>query len=337
MSDDALALAWSGLRPDRLARLVDASGSPEALATRIRAGRESLSGEVQRALDRPADDLRRRLGHLGVAFVVRNDFPRALRAIEEPPAHLFVRGSMLEDRAAVAVVGSRSATAYGVRIARRLGATLAEAGLVVVSGLARGIDGAAHLGALDAGGVTWAVLGCGIDRWYPRSHSELGRRILTESGCVLSEFPPGVPPAPWRFPLRNRVIAGLSMAVVVVEAAVTGGALITAQRALDQGRPVFAVPGDIDRPTSEGCNRLIADGAVPVTTEADLLEGLGFVRAVESDPAPVEGLEAVSPLGSTPEEVGRALGVEGDALRAQLGRWEVAGFVARKGGLVVRL
>ena len=305
------------------------------MAERLRA--EDLGDDAKWALGSPEGELHGRLDRLGVEFVTTDAFPRALREVEEPPAHLFVRGRGLGDTAAVAVVGSRSATAYGLRAARRLGAVLADAGVVVVSGLARGIDGAAHLGALDAGGVTWAVLGCGIDRWYPRRHAELGHRIVMEGGCVVSEFAPGVPPAPWRFPMRNRIISGLSMAVVVVEAAVTGGALITARLALEQGRTVFAVPGDIDRPTSEGCNRLIADGAIPLVSEADLLEGIGFLRAAEATPAPVAGLDAVRPLGSTPEEVGAALGLGGDALRAHLARWEVAGIIARRGGLVVRI
>lgn len=335
MSDDRLRLACSGVRPDRLARLVADAGGPAGALALLEAG-EGADG-VRAALATPAREWRRRLDRVGATFLTPDRFPSALAAMEHPPSHLFARGGTPADRLAVAVVGSRSATAYGLRVAGRLAGVLAGAGIVVVSGLARGIDGAAHRGALDAGGETWAVLGCGIDRWYPASHAGLGRRILTESGCVLSEFGPGVPPAPWRFPLRNRIIAGLSAAVVVVEAAGTGGALITARLALDEGRTVFAVPGDIDRPTSEGCNRLIADGAVPLTSESDLLEGLGFLRAVEADPPPVVGLEAVSRLGSTPAEVGASLGLDGDALRAQLARWEVAGIVARRGGLIVRL
>lgn len=335
MSGDALRLAWSGIPPDRLARMVSGGGGAEAVVAQLRAG--DPDEELRTVLDGPESELHRRLERLGVGFVTRDGFPRALVEVEEPPAHLFTKGGGFRDMAAVAVVGSRAATAYGLRVARRLGSVLAGAGIAVVSGLARGIDGAAHAGALDAGGVTWAVLGCGIDRWYPKAHADLGRRIATESGCILSEFPPGVRPAPWRFPMRNRVIAGLSTAVVVVEAAATGGALITARLALEQGRTVFAVPGDIDRPTSEGCNRLIADGAVPLTSEADLLEGIGFLRATEPAPAPVAGIGAVSPLGSTPEAVGAALGLAGDELRAQLARWEVAGIIARKGGLVVRL
>ncbi|NND85191.1 MAG: DNA-protecting protein DprA [Acidimicrobiia bacterium] len=335
MSADALRLAWSRIPPDRLARLVQSAGGADAVVQHLRSG--DGDDDVRRVLETPVGELRQRLDRLAVSFVTSEGFPTALRDVEVPPAHLFVRGAPLADRAAVSVVGSRSATAYGLRVARRLGSVLAGAGIAVVSGLARGIDGAAHAGALDAGGVTWAVLGCGIDRWYPASHADLGRRILTESGCVVSEFPPGVPPAPWRFPMRNRIIAGLATAVVVVEAASTGGALITARLALEQGRTVFAVPGDIDRATSEGCNRLIADGAIPLTSEADLLEGIGFLRATEAAPAPVEGIDAVSPLGSAPEEVGAALGLDGEALRAQLARWEVAGIVARRGGLIIRL
>src|SRR5439155_18714164 len=147
-------------------------------------------------------------------------------------------------RPAVAVVGARSCSAYGAHVARSLGRELAGAGLVVVSGLARGVDGEAHRGALEAGGTTVAVLGCGVDRDYPRAHAELAARIA-ESGLIVSEYAPGVEPAPWRFPARNRIVAGLAQATIVVEARERSGALITADLALEEGREVFAVPGEI--------------------------------------------------------------------------------------------
>ncbi len=147
-------------------------------------------------------------------------------------------------RPAVAIVGARACSGYGASVARSLGRELASAGLVVVSGLARGVDGEAHRGALDAGGTTVAVLGCGIDRDYPAAHAELARRIA-ETGLIVSEYAPGVEPAPWRFPARNRIVAGLCAATVVVEARERSGALITADLALEEGREVFAVPGEI--------------------------------------------------------------------------------------------
>ena len=182
-------------------------------------------------------------------FVGRSDsgFPPLLRAIHDPPQGLFVRGageSALLARPAVAIVGARACSAYGAEVARMLGRELAAAGLVVVSGLARGVDGAAHRGALEAGGTTVAVLGCGIDRDYPAAHAGLAREICG-SGLVVSEYAPGVEPAPWRFPARNRIIAGLAQATVVVEARERSGALITADLALEEGREVLACPGEI--------------------------------------------------------------------------------------------
>ncbi len=191
----------------------------------------------------------------------------------------------------MAVVGARSASPYGAQIARMLGRELAGAGLVVVSGMARGIDADAHRGALDAGGRTVAVLGCGIDRDYPARHAELARRIA-EDGLIVSEYAPGVEPAPWRFPARNRIIAGLALATVVVEARERSGALITADFALELGREVFAVPGEITSALSAGTNRLIRQGAAPLLGTEDVLHALGIeppsvarTASAVSDPA----------------------------------------------------
>ena len=182
------------------------------------------------------------------------------------------------DASAVAVVGARACSPYGAQVARRLGRELAAAGLVVVSGLARGIDGEAHRGALEAGGLTVAVLGCGIDRDYPAAHAELARRIR-ERGLVVSEYEPGVEPAPWRFPARNRIIAGLCAATVVVEARERSGALITADLALEEGRDVLAVPGEITVALSAGTNALLKLGATPCTSAQDVLELFGLDAA----------------------------------------------------------
>ena len=176
----------------------------------------------------------------------RVGYPALLAELHDPPARLHQRGGATEilSRPAVAIVGARSCSRYGAQAARDIACELAAAGVVVVSGLARGIDGEAHRGALAGGGLTVAVLGCGIDRDYPRAHAELARRIA-ESGLVVSEYPPGIEPAPWRFPARNRIVAGLARATVVVEARERSGALITADFALELGRDVFAVPGEI--------------------------------------------------------------------------------------------
>lgn len=215
----------------------------------------------------------------------RRGYPRLLAELHDPPSRLYVRGESTDvlEQTAVAVVGARRCSAYGAQVARALARELAAAGVVVVSGLARGIDCEAHRGALVAGGPTVAVLGCGIDRDYPRAHAELARRIAG-SGAVVSEYPPGVEPAPWQFPARNRIIAGLARATVVVEARQRSGALITADFALELGREVFAVPGEITSGLSAGTNDLIRQGAAPLLAVEDVLETLGLERAPPAVP-----------------------------------------------------
>ena len=194
----------------------------------------------------------------------------------------------------MAIVGSRACSAYGTAVATELGHELAAAGLLVVSGLARGIDAAAHRGALAgangaaAAGGTVAVLGCGIDRDYPRAHAQLALEVARR-GLIVSEYPPGVEPAPWRFPARNRIVAGLTRATVVVEARERSGALITADLALDEGREVLAVPGEITSALSRGANALLRLGAVPVTGVAEvLLEAIGLPPRPVAPRAPLE-------------------------------------------------
>ena len=225
----------------------------------------------------------------GVLARADRGFPSHLSAIYDPPPRLYLRGSRPELLAGpcVAVVGARSCSSYGAQVARSLARELAAAGVVVVSGLARGIDGEAHRGALEAGGLTIAVLGCGIDRDYPRSHTELARRIAAD-GLLVSEYPAGIEPAPWRFPARNRIVAGLSLAVVVVEARERSGALITADFALEEGRDVFAVPGEITSSLSAGSNALLKLGAIPLLAADDVLTTLGLEQTART-PAPVGG------------------------------------------------
>lgn len=217
-----------------------------------------------------------------------------------------------------------------------LGRELAVAGLVVVSGLARGVDGEAHRGALEAKGVTVAVLGCGIDRDYPAAHADLARRIC-ERGLVVSEYEPGVDPAPWRFPARNRIIAGLAAATVIVEARERSGALITADFALEDGREVFAVPGEITGLLAVGTNRLLQQGATPLTSATDVLEafGLGAVPAARP-PAlgttPTRVLERLAESSATADELARATGLEAGPLAAALAELELAGLVGEADG-----
>lgn len=217
------------------------------------------------------------LEQAGINVIARGEsgFPRLLEEIHQPPWVLFCRGVMPSEcgRHFLSVVGSRKATPYGIEAARWFAGELAGAGLVIASGGAYGIDSAAHRSAMDAGGNTVVVLGCGPDVTYPRSNSALFRRA-TEKGCLLSEYPPGVEPLKHHFPARTRLIAGISLGVLVVEASQTSGSLITADFALSQGRDVFAVPGSIFSKTSAGANRLIRNGAVPVTDPGEVLEEL---------------------------------------------------------------
>jgi DNA processing protein len=198
-------------------------------------------------------------------------YPPLLAEIHDPPVSLFVRGQVDALAAAgVAVVGARSCSAYGAQVARSLARELAGAGVVVISGLARGVDGEAHRGALEGGGRTVAVLGCGIDRDYPAVHAELARRI-GERGLVVSEYEPGVEPAPWRFPARNRIIAGLAAVTVIVEARERSGALITVDLAIEIGRPIYAIPGEITSNLSHGTNDLLRYGHATLLRSAEEL------------------------------------------------------------------
>lgn len=199
-------------------------------------------------------------------------YPQRLKNIYDPPLLLYGRGSMplFDEEAAVAVVGTRSCSPYGIRTAERFGFEMSKQGGLVVSGLARGIDAASQLGALRAGGLTAAVLGCGVDVVYPPENDRLYEDVAA-SGVLLSEYPPGAEPFGWHFPARNRILSGLCLATLVVEAPEKSGALITAATALEQGRDVFAIPGPLDAEGSVGCNRLIRDGAGLATESWDIL------------------------------------------------------------------
>ncbi|MBI2873497.1 MAG: DNA-protecting protein DprA [Firmicutes bacterium] len=291
-----------GLGPVRLRSLLSLLGSGESVwkapAAALGAARglgDHLAAAV--AVAREGIDPRaewERAQRLGANVLTLGDpeYPGYLKAIHDPPPVLYLKGSMLpEDDPAVAIVGTRRATAYGLKTARRLAAELASLGVTVVSGLARGIDGAAHEGALEAGGRTLAVLGCGIDIIYPREHREL-YRLIPRNGTILSEFPPETAPESHHFPGRNRIISGLSRAVVVIEAGEGSGALITTDFALEQGREVLAVPGPITSSRSRGCHDLIKQGARLVQGIEDILEELGSFGGVARERA--EARRAVS-------------------------------------------
>lgn len=258
-------------------------------------------------------------------------YPAGLTDLEQRP-DLYLMGHV-DDRPRIAIVGTRRATTYGFELAGAFGSACAKAGWTVVSGLARGIDAQAHRGCLAGAGHGVAVLGSGVDVCYPRQNQSLYEKLLETGGAVLSEYPPGTPPDRWRFPARNRIIAAMSGAVVVVEAAERGGALITARFAAEIGRPVFVVPGDVDRPTSRGCNLLIRDGAHPVLGVDDLIAEASFVlgppEQAGSDrfPVPDQGIDVEHLPGYWGVPVGEAL--------VELGRLEANGVVRRSGQRVV--
>jgi DNA processing protein len=303
------------------------------------APRTSRFEHFRRAFDEEA--FRRDLEARGLRWVARSDraFPPLLRSIHDPPPGLFIRGARDLDLLAqpsVAIVGARACSAYGASVATDLGRELAAAGVPVVSGLARGVDAAAHRGALESG-TTFAVLGCGIDRDYPRAHAVLAAEVAAR-GLLVSEYPPGVEPAPWRFPARNRIVAGLTRATVVVEARERSGALITADLALDEGREVLAVPGEITSALSRGTNHLLRLGAVPVTCAADVLEAIGIDPPAAREPPALEPrLElvraVVADAATTANEIARRTGQSAGAVAAALAELELLGLVTEAEGV----
>jgi len=342
--------AWLGvqrrlaLRPAEAIAALRARPDPEPLLAGV-GGLACTPADLERAL--------RALRRSGARLVPWTSpaYPERLRRLEDAAPALAVRGDPGALQApCVAVVGARAASAYGREMARRLAGELARAGVVVVSGLARGIDATAHGAALEAGGRTVAFQACGPDRVYPAAHRGLADRIAAR-GAVVSELPPGTPPLKAHFPLRNRLISGVSRAVVVVEARARSGSLVTARHALDQGIDVLAVPGPVTAPTSEGTNALLRDGAAPALEADDVLAAIGVapappaaaaeVPAPEGSPAREAGPQrslAATPAGrivaalqehpGTRDELGRRLGLDPGALAAALLPLELEGAVA---------
>jgi DNA processing protein len=271
-----------GIGGETQRKLLAAFGLPEAIFSAGRLATRAVVGDRADLLFDfdPSDDIDRSIewaSQPGQHIITLADeaYPRALLEIADPPSLLYVRGNpaLLENRA-LAMVGSRNATPQGVQTAENFAKALAGQGLCIVSGLALGIDAAAHRGALAAGGETIAVIGTGADRIYPARNKELALAIA-ERGAIVSEFPLGTPSIASNFPRRNRIISGLSRGVLVVEAAPESGSLITARLAAEQGREVFAIPGSIHSPVARGCHKLIKQGAKLVETAADILEELG--------------------------------------------------------------
>jgi DNA processing protein len=269
-------------------------------------------------------------------------YPRRLKEIDQPPPVLYCLGEYLpEDEWAVAIVGTRRISPYGRQVTEEIASHLARNGVTVVSGLARGVDGVAHQAALNAGGRTLAVLGSGVNRVYPPEHRRLADQIIAR-GALVCDYPPGTPPEASNFPPRNRIISGLSLAVVVVEAGETSGALITAKFAAEQGREVFAVPGNILAPQSQGTNRLVQQGAHPLLHVKDLLEALELNAILEHKAArsvlPADAVEAqlLGVLGSEPvhvDDIRSKTGMPIEKVSATLALMELKGMVRQVGGM----
>ncbi len=353
-------LGVPGLGSAGLVQLIERCGSPGAvLATPAQTLAEwGLSADACRWLARPdlasvEKDLAL-LRRLGARVIPLGDplYPRLLGEIPGPPMALFVRGDAgcLGERQ-LAIVGSRSPSPAGRETARELAFSASKTGLVITSGLARGIDAAAHRGALDAGGRTIAVMATGPERIYPAAHRRLAEHIV-ENGALVSEFPPGVPPRRGHFPSRNRIISGLSLGTLVVEAAMRSGSLITARLAGEQGREVLAVPGSINNPVARGCHRLIRDGARLVESIADVLEELGFMAGARAKETPAgsgqqpHGMDAdeagmLDFMGfdpAHPDELIARSGLTADAVSSILFSLELQGIIEPvPGGAFVRV
>jgi len=333
------AAAFKGLSHEDgsspLERVLDLAGFPSA----SREGREAVAAARQAAGEAIAAG--QALGFAAIPLIDPR-YPALLACIPDPPPVLWVRGDLdCLDSPCVAIVGSRAATPYALQVGRRLAGELADRGVIVASGLARGVDSAAHEGSLDAGGPTVAVIGSGLDNIYPKEHEALADRIAA-NGLVISELAPGAKPLAEHFPLRNRIISGISLAVVVVEASEKSGSLITAACALKQGRDVMAVPGSVLSGRNRGSHGLLKDGAKVVETAVDILEDLGWQGTAAGRPRH-DGLSkslSNDPLLSRMDvgEVYRlddlveATGAQASKLLPRLMELELLGYIDTPGG-----
>lgn len=353
---DATLAAWvalplvSGLGGESQRRLLQAFGSPEAVFAASPASlRQHVKPALASALATGPDAaqlalteawLQDPLNH--IVTLADRDYPQALLNTADPPILLYIKGRLDRLNApALAIVGSRNATAQGAANAEAFAHAAGCAGLTVISGLAQGIDTAAHRGALETPGASIAVVGTGLDRVYPAANRELARR-LAETGALVSEFPLGMPPLAANFPRRNRIISGMSLGCLVVEASVQSGSLITARMALEQGREVFAIPGSIHSPQSRGCHHLIRQGAKLVESARDILEELGNFAAPRPDvPATPESHPVLGHLGGEAldmDTLSHRSGLTIEALSAILIALELDGQVANlPGGLWQRI
>jgi len=285
-----------------------------------------------------------RIQSLGVSVLTWDDeaYPRRLKEIDQPPPLIYVRGSLLpEDEWAVAIVGTRKVTAYGRQVAEEVATVLAHNGVTIVSGLARGVDSIAHQAAVNAGGRTLAVLGNGVDLVYPPENSHLTEKIIGH-GALVSDYALGTEPEGVNFPPRNRIISGLSLATIIIEAGQTSGALITAGFAAEQGRDVFAVPGNIHAPQSQGTNRLIRDGAQPLLNPQDVLEALNLTMvneqrvarvALPADPVESRLYKLLSQQPMHVDEIRALSEMPIETVSATLAMMELKGMVRQVGGM----
>lgn len=340
-----------GIGAATIARLIEAFGSLSTawdadLAAFREAGvnQKSASRLIEQRDCIDLDKEWNRVQTAGVTLITlaEDSYPALLREIPNPPPVLYIKGEIRqEDETAIGVVGTRRMTRYGSEMARRLSTGLAAAGMTIVSGLARGIDGIAHREAVDAGGRTLAVLGCGVDRIYPAEHRRLSEDVI-ENGALISQFPLGTGPDAHNFPERNRLISGLSLGVLVVEAPIKSGALITSSCAADQGRTVFAVPGSALSSSSDGPHQLIRDGAVLTATVDDVLQELNLERrqAVMENrrmlpDATGEEQEILKTLDGDPrhiDEIAIDTGINISQLSAMLLQMQLKGMVREVGG-----
>ncbi len=285
-----------------------------------------------------------RIHEAGISVLTWNDtdYPQILKEIDQPPPVLYYKGDLIsDDETAVAIVGTRRVTTYGKNVTEELAGFLARNGITVVSGLARGVDAAAHAAALQAGGRTIAVLGSGVDQIYPPEHRRLAEEIA-EAGAVLSDYPPGTKPDSANFPPRNRIISGLSLATIVIEAGESSGALITASFAAEQGREVLAVPGNIYSPASKGTNRLILNGARPLLRVEDVLDAINLkmvsARQIAKAILPANETESkiltlISNQAYSADEIGFLAGLPISQVSATLTMMELKGMVRNTGGM----
>lgn len=317
-------------KSDWLLRLIDIYGGAAELLKRPPAelaaeGGVMLDTALRLAAQTAAADPEKEMlaaqrAGISVLTVLDVDYPELLKKIYDPPLVIYVRGA-LKPRPSAGIVGTRKATAYGLRTAARLARELAEAGVAVASGLARGIDTAAHQAAVDAGGVTWAALGTGLNVIYPAENKRLAERIVEKGGALISEFPLDSWPAPANFPRRNRVVSGLSLATVVVEGGFESGALITARFALEQGREVLAVPGPLDSPVSRGPNFYIKNGAYLAENGEDIIACFPPERMFGLKPSAARrerapSAPALSGLSPDALDAYKAIAAEADGLNA---------------------